>query len=147
MSIEANRAAALQFYDHLSKAEFDKMFALMAEDAEWRVAGNPDTFPPAGTLPKAERFKMFDDFVKTFASLVVRVISTTAEDDRVCVEFTARGRTHNGIIYENEYLSRLRFRDGKIVHVYEHCDQQAVFELGRALGSEQPPNSRHSGES
>jgi ketosteroid isomerase-like protein len=136
MSVEANRAVALQFYDHLSKAEFERMFALMADDAEWRVAGNPETFPPAGTLAKAERFRMFDDFVKTFASLVVSIVSTTAEEDRVCVEFTARGETHAGIVYENEYLSRLRFRDGRIVHVYEHCDQQAVFELGRALAAE-----------
>ena len=138
MSIEANRAAALAFYDHLSNARFDAMFAMMSDDAEWRVAGDPASFPPAGTLPKIERFKMFDAFVTTFRELVVTVVETTAEGDRVCCELTARGETHGGVVYENEYLTRLRFRDGTIVHIYEHCDQQAVFELGRALQKPSP---------
>jgi len=133
MSIEANRATALQFLEHLSDANFDAMFELMADDAIWRVAGNPVTFAAAGTQTKAERRQMFDGFVSIFRSLSLDIIGTTAEQDRVVVEFTAHGETHSGQTYDNEYLCLYRMRDGKIVSVYEHCDQQAVLGLGEGL--------------
>lgn len=129
MSIEANRATALRFLSLLASGQHEEMFALMADDATWRVAGRPETFPPAGTQSKAQRAAMFHAFLAVFSSLDINVIGTTAEADRVVVEFTARGETRNAKIYENEYLSRFRFRDGKIVSLYEHCDQQAVLAL------------------
>jgi uncharacterized protein len=61
------------------------------------------------------------------------VLSTTAEEDRVVLEATTRSTTHSGIVYENEFLILFRCRQGEIVSIYEHCDQQAVLELARAV--------------
>ncbi len=133
MSSEANRATALRFLQLMSDLDFKPMFELMSEDAVWTVAGKPETFPQAGPQPKHIRAEMFDAFITVFRSLDFNIISSTAEADRVVVEFTARGEAHGGQIYENEFLSLFRFRDGKIVTLYEHCDQQSVFAFERSL--------------
>ena len=78
---------------------------------------------------------MFDAFITVFRNLSFNIISTTAEADRVVVEFTAQGEAHAGQAYENEFLSLFTFRDGKIVGIYEHCDQQSVFAFERSLQS------------
>lgn len=137
MSIEENRAMALKFLDRLSAFDFDAMFDLLADDAVWRVAGRPESFPPAGTQSKSERREVFEGFVSVLRSLRLDVVSTTAEQDRVVVEFTGYGESPSGVVYENEFLSLFRFRDGKICSVYEHCDQQAVLGFGQALEQQQ----------
>jgi ketosteroid isomerase-like protein len=133
MSTEANRAIALRFLELMSSLDFKPMFELMSEDAVWRVAGRPETFPQAGPQPKHVRAAMFDDFITVFRSLKMNITSTTAEADRVVVEFTARGEAHGGQVYENEFLSLFTFRDGKIVALYEHCDQHSVLAFERSL--------------
>jgi len=137
MDADANRATALEFLRLMAAFEFDAMFDLMADDATWRVVGDPQTFPPAGTLGKPERRAMFDGFVSVLRSLSFDIASTTAEGDRVAVEFTCRGESHAGPVYENEFINLFRFRNGKIVSVYELCGQQAVLAFGEALEEQQ----------
>lgn len=137
MDAEANRATAIEFLRLMAAFEFDRMFELMADDATWRVVGDPETFPPAGTLTKSERRTMFDGFVSVLRSLEFDIASTTAEGDRVAVEFTCRGESHAGPVYENEFINLFRFRDGKIVSVYELCGQLAVLAFGEALEEQQ----------
>ena len=137
MGAEANRAMALEFLSLMAAFEFDAMFALMADDAVWRVVGDPATFPPGGTLPKSERRAMFNGFVSVLRSLEFDIAGTTAEGDRVAVEFTCRGESHAGPVYENEFINLFRFRDGRIVSVYELCGQQAVLAFGQALEDQQ----------
>ena len=133
MSTETNRATALRFLQLMSDLDFKPMFELMSEDAVWTVAGRAETFPQAGPQPKHVRAEMFDAFISVFRSLHFNIVSTTAEANRVVVEFTARGEAHGGQVYENEFLSLFTFRDGKIVGIYEHCDQQSVFAFERSL--------------
>jgi len=137
MEAEANRATALEFLSLMASFDFDRMFALMADDGVWRVVGDPETFPPGGTLPKSERKAMFDGFISVLASLEFDIASTTAEGDRVAVEFTCCGVSHAGPVYENEFISLFTFRDGKIVSVYEHCGQLAMLAFGQALERQQ----------
>jgi uncharacterized protein len=136
MSATQNRDLVLKFYELMSKLEFDRMFDLMSEDATWRVAGRPETFWPAGTQTKSQRAEVFHEFAKVFAAMPLDILSTTAEEDRVVLEATTRSTTHSGIVYENEFLLLFRCRDGKIVSIYEHLDQQAVLEFARALTAE-----------
>jgi ketosteroid isomerase-like protein len=133
MSIDENRALVLSFYRLMSELQFDKMFDLMSEDATWTVAGRPETFPHAGCRSKPERAKGFAAFVKTFISLEQRILSTTCEEDRVAVEARTRCVTQQGLVYENELLILLRCRDGKIVSIYEHVDQQTALEFEHKL--------------
>lgn len=135
MSTEANRAMALRFLELMSNLDFKPMFELMSDDAVWTVAGRAETFPQAGPQPKQVRAEMFDAFITVFRELRFNIVSTTAEADRVVVEFTARGEAHGGQVYENEFLELFTFRNGKIVGIYEHCDQQSVFAFEQSLQS------------
>ncbi len=135
MSAEPNRALVRQFYAHMSALEFDKMFALMTDDATWTVAGKPETFHHAGTSNKAQRAAALANFTKVFTSLHMDLRSLTAEADRVAVEAITRCATHNGLNYVNELLVLIRCRDGKIASIYEHLDQQTSLEFERALAA------------
>lgn len=133
MSIEANRALVLRFYELMSRQQFDAMFELMSDEATWTVAGNPATFHHAGVSSKAQRAKQLAGFVNVFVSLEQKILSTTAEEDRVALEVRTRCVARQGLVYENELLILIRCRGGKIASIYEHVDQQTTLEFERRL--------------
>ena len=133
MSIEGNAALVREFYKRMSALDFDGMFALMADNSTWTVAGNPETFHHAGVATKAERREAFGNFTQFFTTLDMDVRSTTAEDDRVAVELITRCATHGGLRYENELFVLIRCRDGQIASIYEHLDQQTALDFDRRL--------------
>jgi ketosteroid isomerase-like protein len=133
MAIEENRALVLNFYRLMSELQFDRMFELMSDDSTWTVAGQPETFPHAGRRSKQERAKGFAEFVRGFVTLEQKVLSTTCEADRVAVEARTRCEARLGPVYENELLILLRCKNGKIVSIYEHVDQQTTLEFERRL--------------
>jgi len=133
VSIEANRALVLRFYELMSRQQFDAMFELLSDDATWTVAGNPATFHHAGVSSKARRAQQLAGFVNVFTSLEQKVLSTTAEADRVAAEMRTRCVSRQGLVYENELLVLIRCRDGRIASIYEHVDQQTTLEFERKL--------------
>lgn len=143
MSIEANRALVIRFYELMSELEFDKMFELMADDATWTVAGNPSMFHHAGTVTKPQRAEALASFTKLFTSLQQDIRSMTAEEDRVAVEVITRCKTVTGIDYENELLILIRCRDGKIVDIYEHVDQGTALDFERRLAASMGQQPAH----
>jgi ketosteroid isomerase-like protein len=66
-----------------------------------------------------------------------KILSSTAEDDRVALEATLKAVTHSGLVYENEYLLQLRFRDNKIIYIAEFLDQQETLAFAKAVEEEQ----------
>ena len=135
MSAEQNAALVREFYRRMAALDFDGMFALVADDGVWTVAGKPETFHHAGVATKAERREAFSGFTRFFRTLEMEVRSTTAQDDRVAAELITRCATHTGLEYENELLVLIRCRDGKIVHIYEHVDQGTTLDFDRRLAA------------
>ncbi len=133
MSIEANRALVLRFYELMSNMDFNAMFELMADDGTWTVAGKPDLFHHAGVATKPQRVAALMNFTKVFRSLQQTVLNTTAEEDRVAAHMTTRCKTHGGLVYENELLVLIRCKDGKIASIYEHLDQQTSLEFEKRM--------------
>jgi ketosteroid isomerase-like protein len=129
MSIEANRALVLRFYELMSHMAFDAMFALTSDDAIWTVAGNPALFHHSGAATKAQRAATLANFTKAFASVQQTVVSTTAEADRVVAELHTRCVTHGGLVYENDLMVLIRCREGRIVSLYEHLDQATTLDF------------------
>jgi ketosteroid isomerase-like protein len=139
MSAQQNRELVLRFYQHMSDLEFDQMFALMADDGTWTVAGKHELFHHSGTLSKSQRAEGFRHFMDFFKGMKIEVASTTAEDDRVCIEFRTTCYAHKGLVYENEMLVLVRCRDGKIVSIYEHLDQASTLAFERKLAEASQP--------
>jgi ketosteroid isomerase-like protein len=135
VTIEANRALVIRFYELMSSLEFDKMFELMADDGTWTVAGNPALFHHSGTATKQQRVAALANFTKVFASLQQTVLSTTAEDDRVAAQMTTHCETHSGVVYDNEIMALIRCADGKITSIYEHLDQATSLAFEQKLAS------------
>ncbi len=59
----------------------------------------------------------------------VAVHNTMAEGDEVAIEYTARGRTRRGELYENDYLVRFTLRDGQIRSVRPYFDTHYVHRV------------------
>lgn len=135
MTAEQNKALVLRFYAHFANLEFDQMFDLMADDGVWSVAGDPATFHHAGVLSKAERKAACHAFMDIIESMEMDILSSTAEGDRVVIEGRTRCTSRTGVVYAQEPLLLLRCRDGKIVSIYEHIDQQATLGFERALAA------------
>jgi hypothetical protein len=135
MSIDANRDLVRNFYAHMSKLDFDEMFALMADDATWTVAGKPELFHHSGVATKPQRIAALANFTKFFATLDMDIRSLTAEEDRVAAEIITRCKTHGGIDYENEILVLVRCKDGQVASIYEHLDQATSLEFERRVAA------------
>ncbi|MFI1032854.1 nuclear transport factor 2 family protein [Streptomyces sp. NPDC020951] len=123
MSATENKNLALAFFDHLMTGGFDAALALVDEEALWRVSGEPDVIPLAGTYKKSE--------IVGLATLVSKVMpggvrltptTTTAEGDRVVIECKSQGVSPAGKTYDNRVCFSLEVRDGLIRSIREYYD-------------------------
>lgn len=121
MSIEENKRVVKKFLALLADPASDEAFKLLTADATWWL---PTDQPGGMTLPAAQMRGMIPGFFAIFAQLpVMEQARMTAEEDRVCVEQTARGGiTRGGLSYANDYHLLFRLRDGLIVEVREYMN-------------------------
>jgi hypothetical protein len=49
--------------------------------------------------------------------------------EEAAIEYSARGKTKNGPMYENDYLVRMTIRDGKIYSVRPYFDTHRVHKV------------------
>ena len=54
------------------------------------------------------------------------------------MEYTARGTTRSGAVYENDYLVRMTVRDGRIVSIRPYFDTHRVHHLLYDLDADRP---------
>lgn len=129
MSISDNKAAVRRYFDAVNAGDMPTIEALLAEEAcFWVPPSLPDGVEFRG---KANVLKLFTQSVGLYdsdAGLSVELGSMTAEEDRVSVELTIRGRSAaSGEPYLNFYHFLFRVREGKIVEIREHLDTLYAF--------------------
>ena len=66
------------------------------------------------------------------------VHNAIADGDEAAVEYTARGTTRSGAVYENDYLVRMTVRDGRIVSIRPYFDTHRVHHLLYDLDADRP---------
>jgi len=125
VGIEANRAAALRFIEHMAQGELDD--ELLAPGATWWIPGS-------GTLTRDE----FQHLVVAFHAactgpVTMTVDGVTAEGDRVAVEAHSEAELVNGASYRNTYHFLFQFAEGRIVHVKEYNDSLHAAETVATL--------------
>jgi ketosteroid isomerase-like protein len=155
-SMTAHKALAQAFFDAFDAADLDAIDALLAEDFVWHTAtiADDETEPrpfQSRTLRSEEvavLAKPLKDKVETLAVFEhlfaagaqdaadhfhLRVVSMTAEDDRVAVEALGDARNpSNGRHYRNLYFILLQVRDGKIVRYKEYQDTLHIYDVWHA---------------
>jgi len=125
---ERNTKTAIQYLQHIvdgsgryGKESFDKAFALVSDDFEIEVL--PSTLKmPKLHLPKYRKW-LEPMVAELFTDFSMKVLETTAQDDRVVIEATSSAKTKDGRPYGMEYRISFRFNDeGQITHVKEYVD-------------------------
>ncbi|MBM7061049.1 nuclear transport factor 2 family protein [Pseudomonas sp. UL073] len=119
MSTDNNKALILNYMELVAAGDIDAALNLAADDATfWH--------PMAGTHNKEqlrEQFKQLGTLMSSFSS---KVVSITAEADRVSVEVEAQAETTTGRQYKNQYHFMFVIRDGKISESREYVDSAPV---------------------
>jgi hypothetical protein len=136
-STAENEKVALSFLESLSAGKIDAALALIADDVDWWLAGEPEQFALAGSKNRtqfAEMLSMIEAGMPNGIRLTITGV--TAEGDRVAVEMNADGVPATGKEYHNQYHDLLVVRDGQIHAGREYLDTAHAQEVivGSALG-------------
>jgi len=120
-----NKQIILDFF-HLSETGGD-VLPMLADDLTWWVPGD---WALGGTYRKDELGPIFE---RVFALLDGRpqftIHNVTAEDDRVAVDASSKGRFKDGGPFGNTYHFFFRLRDGLIVEAKEYLDTAYMVRL------------------
>jgi len=111
------KAIADKYFDALARRDVDAMAELWAPDGMEHIAGQVDAVGPEGVRA------YFTELFGAFPDLAVTVRSTTVQDDRAAVHWTATGTMSGplsgveptGAHVELEGIDLLRVKDGLIV--------------------------------
>ena len=125
---ERNRATALAVMKAISEGDSETLFPMYAPNARfWQVGKH---LKSAGWHDMEATGRIA---ARVFARLAspprMKVLSTTAEGDRVAIEAESQGRLVDGRPYENQYHFLLRFDEqGKVLEFKEYLDTLYLFD-------------------
>jgi uncharacterized protein len=127
-STEDNKQVAAAFFARFDANDIDGALATLADDATWWLAGKPEQLPGVGTLDKAQIARVFRRMVAQLEDgLRMQVRHMVAEGDTVALEVESLGHLKNGRVYNNQYHTVMRVREGRICEVREYYDSLHVF--------------------
>ena len=115
---EQNKQLVLTFIEAMGRGDADAAAPCIAED----------TFILAKGFGKFAGVRTHDTILATIGAfrqlmpdgMAPTILSVTADDDRVVVEFEGHGTLVNGEDYANQYCMVFMIRDGKIRQVNEY---------------------------
>jgi len=125
MSIEANRLAMRRFTEFINTADQNLGEQLIAEDAQFRVPGRPESLRGL-----AGYMNVLGMMRSGFSDVQWSLEETIAEGDRIAARFTMRG-THDGTFFgvpatgrkiEVRAMNFYRLAGGKFVEEYGQPD-------------------------
>jgi ketosteroid isomerase-like protein len=124
MGETAARQIVLDYFEAVSAGDIDTIDSLLAEDVEFWV---PPSLPDGITFRgKSQVMRLFTESVALYdaeAGMDIRLVTVTAEGQRVAVELTIDGRAaHDGRPYHNHYHFLFQVEDGRIRRIREHFD-------------------------
>ena len=134
MSIEQNVRIVKEFFAAMGSYNEHDLLALAAEDIEWIIPG--EGWPLAGTYRgHAELAAVLKKASKAVEMTYPRPPEFLAQGDRVVVVGVANGKIYaTNKPYKDEWMFDITVRDGKVAHIHEYIDTQA---LARASQSDE----------
>ncbi len=152
MSIEENKSLAREILKFPNTGDFSEMDERVSEDFVYRSANGEEHHGRDGFKELISKYR------SAFPDLEFKPNEVIAEGDTVVMLQTTRG-THRGQLMDipasgNEVtlpiMSRLKFRDGKLVDLYESFDSMDMMRqigvLGKGAASSMPPRESRRGE-
>ena len=113
-----------RIYEAFSAREWDAGFALLDPEVEWHQVGPfPDSMDYRGKADVKER--LIDQYLMAFEDFDFDLDELLDSGEHVAAVGTARGRGGSGLEFALRFVHLWRFRDGKVVWVYD-CAGQSV---------------------
>jgi uncharacterized protein len=137
MSTQENVQIVKDFFAAMGSYNEQDLLALAAEDIEWIIPG--ESWPLAGTYRgHAELAAVLKKASKEVGMKYPKPPEFVAQGDRVLVIGVATGKIYaTNKPYKDEWVFDITVRDGKVTHIKEYIDTQAL-----ARASEMPASPR-----
>ena len=145
MSTEKNVQIVKDFFAAAFGGDRETMLALVAEDIAWIIPG--EGWPLAGTH---RGHAGLSDLLQTEAETMEMALSEPrefiAQGDRVLVVGYAEGKVKaTNRPFKDDWIFAITVRDGKLTHIREYVDTQALARAAATSGPEDagnPPEDR-----
>lgn len=130
MNTTKNKQIVQDFWASFSDANVEKALSFLDEKVTWRAMGVKGELPISGTMDK----NGIADLIKNVKAimpkgLALKMLSFTAEENRVANEVESYGELTNGRIYNNLYHFFIEIENEKITTIKEYMDTIHVKEI------------------
>ena len=131
MSTEENVQLVKNFFAAIGSSNARDLLALSAEDIEWIIPG--EDWPLAGThRGRAELAAVLKKASEEVEMKYPKPPEFVAQGDRVLVVGVATGKIYAmNKPYKDEWVFDITVRDGKVAHIREYIDTQALAQASQ----------------
>ena len=138
MSTEKNVEIVKDFFAAIGSRNENELLALAAEDIEWVIPG--EGWPLAGTYRgHAELAAVLKKASKEVEMKYAKPPEFVAQGDRVLAIGVATGKINStNKPYKDEWVFDITVRDGKVAHIKEYIDTQALARASWMDASSRP---------
>ena len=127
MDSEDNKAVVLLALRHWNDKNLPAFFDLIHDEATYLLPYLPESFQYGGAYNKADTVAALTEWRNAFERFALGIISATAEQDRVVVEFTVAAEGPGSATYRNRVCFAVRVKDGKLHTIHEYFDPFKVL--------------------
>lgn len=135
-TLEQNKNVAREFIDAMAKQDVDRFCATLTRDAVIETIGSMAVSARKNAAHVAKELgvlrRVFPD------GMVLKIVTITAEDNRVLCELQGLNTTIDGKRYDNRYIFLFEFTGDKISEVREYQDtalvERVLMPTFRSLG-------------
>jgi ketosteroid isomerase-like protein len=121
------KALALKYIDANNRADAAEIADMMADDGILTLMG---TTPISGSYTKQQVKEAAAGVFAPFPDgLRFTLVDIVAEGDTVVLEVASSGRHKSGLMYENKYIYKFRYRGEEVIEFKEFCDTELVSKV------------------
>jgi ketosteroid isomerase-like protein len=129
MNTEANREVCIAFMQCLERLDFSGAALLSRPDAIFCDSVR-------GEMRQSDYLKALSEFAPHYATpLRLKLLSSTAEADRIVLEMESHVVLTSGFTYQDRYAIVFHVTDGKITRCNEYLDTAHALDAVRSLTS------------
>jgi ketosteroid isomerase-like protein len=138
MTAQENVQIVKDAFAAIGRGDMQGLLALSAEDIEWIIPG--EKWPLAGTRRgHAGLADLFQTLSETIETSLMEPREFVAQGDRVLVVGFARGRIKaTNRTWEDDWVFAITVRNGKLTHIREYIDTQALARASELNASPLP---------
>jgi ketosteroid isomerase-like protein len=132
---EISKEVVLSALRHWNDKNLPAFFDLIHDEATYLLPYLPERFQFGGSYKKVDAVAALTEWRSAFERFALNIISSTAEEDRVVVEFTVAAEGPLSATYRNQVCFSVVVKDGKMYTIHEFFDPFQVLAYVEQLQS------------